>query len=426
MARVLLRLFALASVTAADDIMIATFDGAKGTTLTWKEMNDPVMGGKSAGTFTIDSANKVGIFDGKCAIVPSLKAPGFITAGATGSFPDISHCQNLVLNVNSANSFAGFRVSFGSEHYPPFYKHFFARGFKSDFQPPTGKFGDVVLPLKGFTDHWDDATGKAITTCAEDSKACPTQKRLQNLETVQIWGEGVEGDVHLQIKSIRASGCTPAAANRLEVESSSAGSGKSTQLDVPSFIDLATFDGKAPHKWHSENDPVMGGKSSSTVEMSQGFADYKGTTRIVPALKAPGFTIAMTEGFPFLSKFPDVSSMDGLTISVRNIGNFTGYKIAFCDSHINFYRCQVQSFKADLVVPSSADGGFQDVFVPWSEFSDKWNAATGKHTAKSPPGASSLNSITQLQIWTEAVEGDFHLQFQYVRASKAPVVTLLV
>merc|ERR1712217_248205 len=154
-----------------------------------------------------DTANKVGVFNGTCAIVPSLKAPGFITAVSKGSFADISHCQKLVLNVKSANSYTGFRVSFGSEHYPPFYKHFFARGYKSDFQPPTGTFGDVELPLKGFTDHWDDATGKAITKCADDATACPTQKRLKNLETVQIWAEGAEGDVHLQIKSIRASGC---------------------------------------------------------------------------------------------------------------------------------------------------------------------------------------------------------------------------
>ena len=32
-------------------------------------------------------------------------------------------------------------------------------GYKSDFQPPVGEFGDVVLPLDGFTNHWDDATG---------------------------------------------------------------------------------------------------------------------------------------------------------------------------------------------------------------------------------------------------------------------------
>merc|ERR1711988_1556944 len=114
----------------------------------------------------------------------------------------------------------------------------------------------------------------------------------------------------------------------------------------------------------------MGGRSSSSVDVAQGFADYKGTTRIVPSLGAPGFTIAMTEGFPLLSKFPDVSSMDGLTISARNLGNFTGYKIAFCDSRINFYRCQFQTFKADLLAPPNGD--FQEVFIPWTKFSDKW------------------------------------------------------
>jgi len=189
-----------------------------------------------------------------------------------------------------------------------------------------------------------------------------------------------------------------------------------------SHIDLATFDGKAQHRWHSENDPVMGGQSSSTLVMQSSYADYQGTTRIVPALKAPGFTIAMTEGFPLLSKFPDVSTMDGLTISVRNIGNFSGYKLAFCDSHINFFRCQVGSFKADLTIPTVSNDEFQDVFIPWSKFSDKWDSATGKHTAENPPSASSLKSITQLQVWTEAVEGSFHLQFQYVRASKAPTL----
>merc|ERR1719491_262862 len=210
----------------------------------------------------------------------------------------------------------------------------------------------------------------------------------------------------------------------MEIESIS--SKDSSSFESDSSIDVVTFDGKAPHKFHSENDPVMGGKSSSTVTVMSSYADYKGTTRIVPSLKAPGFTIAMTEGFPFLSKFPDVSSMDGLTVSVRNIGNFSGYKLAFCDSHINFIQCQFASFKADLTIPASSNGEFQDVFVPWSKFSDKWDSATGKHTAENPPTASTLKSITQIQIWTEALEGDFHLQFQYVRASKAPSAELLI
>merc|ERR1712217_248445 len=86
------------------------------------------------------------------------------------------------------------------------------------------------------------------------------------------------------------------------------------------------------------------------------------------------------------ARFPDVSGMDGITVSLRNAGGtFSGYKIAFCDSHINLYRCQFGTFKADLPVPLTSTSSFQDVFVPWSAFSDKWNAATGKHTAEELP-----------------------------------------
>jgi len=197
-------------------------------------------------------------------------------------------------------------------------------------------------------------------------------------------------------------------------------------LETTDYIDLVTFDGKAEHKWHSENDPVMGGQSSSSITINGSYAEYKGTTRIVPSLKAPGFTIALTES-PLFARFPDVSGMDGITVSLRNAGgNFSGYKIAFCDSHINLYRCQFGTFKADLPVPLTSTSSFQDVFVPWSAFSDKWNAATGKHTAEEPPKASSLKSISQLQFWTEGVAGDFDLQFQYVRATKAPSSIVLV
>lgn len=34
--------------------MLATFDGAKGTTFTWAAENDPVMGGVSTSTATLD------------------------------------------------------------------------------------------------------------------------------------------------------------------------------------------------------------------------------------------------------------------------------------------------------------------------------------------------------------------------------------
>merc|ERR1711870_14906 len=99
----------------------------------------------------------------------------------------------------------GYKVSFSNVHYPG--GKFFAYGYKADFQAPGGQFGDVVLPFSGFSSHWDDGTGEPITKCSDDSKACPTEASLKNMKTISIWGEGVEGDVNLQIKSIRASGC---------------------------------------------------------------------------------------------------------------------------------------------------------------------------------------------------------------------------
>merc|ERR1711907_687827 len=143
-----------------------------------------------------------------------------------------------------------------------------------------------------------------------------------------------------------------------------------------------------------------------------------GSTRIVPQLGAPGFTIAKTSN-PLLSTFPDVSSMDGLAISLRAVASsYTGYKIAFCDSRLNF-KCQFASFKADLPVPQSSNGEFQEVFLPWSKFSDKWSSYTGEHTAEDPSKAENLKAISQLQIWTEGVAGTFQLQVKYVGARKS-------
>jgi len=378
-------------------VPIATFDGAKATTLAWETINDPVMGGQSKSNFTVDGVRKVGVWVGEVKIVPFLKAPGFCNLQSPGlykttKFPDLSSMDGIVVRAREANpqGLMQFNVMLMSKGA----RHFMQSGVYTANFTMTKVMEDHFVPWSAFECTW---RGQKVSWCPELN----SQLREINSIGLGTFFPGKAGPFNVEIESLSA-GAAPMAA---------------PALDSASHIDLVTFDGKAPHKWHSENDPVMGGRSSSSIALAGAYADYKGATRIVPSLNAPGFTIALTEGAPFYSKFPDVSSMDGLTVSVRNLGNFTGYKIAFCDSKINFYRCQFQSFKADLSV--SANGDFQDVFVPWASFSDKWDAATGKHTAESPPTKPSLRSISQLQFWTEAVEGDFHLQFQYVRASKA-------
>lgn len=385
------------SVAGAGTIPLATFDGAKATTLQWQTVDDPVMGGRSKSGFRLDESRHLGVWKGEVAIVPFLKSPGFCNLQSPGlyktaDFPDLSACDGIIVRAREVEK--GGLTAFNAMLMAKGAKHFWQQGVYSASVNFTETMSDQFVPWSAF---FCTFRGQTVSWCPKITT------QLKQIDSIGLgtYFPGTAGNFSIELESMsgRLSGRQP---------------------DEPTSIDMATFDGKATHKWHSENDPVMGGKSSSSVVVKDGVADFEGTTRIVPALKAPGFTIAMTEGFPMLSKFPDVSSMDGLTVQLRQVGtNFSGYKIAFCDSHINFYRCQVGSFKADLPMPSAGSDEFQEVFVPWSSFSDKWDAATGKHTAENPPKSSNLKSISQLQIWTEAAAGDFNLQFKSIRASKS-------
>jgi hypothetical protein len=113
----------LAIFATTADLPLVTFDGASSTTFTFVELNDPVMGGQSRGTWALNTS--YGVMDGAVLDVPSLKAfpstpspnpspsrvstlstlvlsmlirsylirtqaPGFIKAAADGTFPDVS------------------------------------------------------------------------------------------------------------------------------------------------------------------------------------------------------------------------------------------------------------------------------------------------------------------------------------------------
>jgi len=198
---------ALALPLISDEIPLVDFKGIDSpTSHKWVAMNDPVMGGQSYSTVIVE--NQVLNFTGKCAIVPSLSAPGFITAVNSDKkpFADVSSCEGLRITAQSFNDYSGFRLSFGNAH--PISGKFFAYGYKADFQPTVGSVGSVSVPFHNFTDYWDDATGDPIRTCQEYPKYCPDPNTLQDMKTMSIWAEGKEGDVHLEVTSINGYGCS--------------------------------------------------------------------------------------------------------------------------------------------------------------------------------------------------------------------------
>jgi len=387
----------LVTGVASKVVPIATFDGDSKTTWPWQTVNDPVMGGQSNSTFHTDSARALGVWEGEVRIVPFLKSPGFCNLQAPGlyktaDFPDLSGTQGMVVQARELNAsgIARFNVMLMTSGS----KQFLKQGVYTANFMLSGAMEDQFLPFSVFTCTW---RGQNVTWCPSLST------QLGKVTNIGIGTAfpGPAAKFHVEISSLSAS------TQLLSLPASFSGDG----------IDLATFDGKVPHKWKTESDPIMGGQSDSKFEVKNGYGEYSGTCRIVPSLKAPGFTIALTET-PLLGHFPDASAAEGIILAVRNVeANITQFKFAFCDSRINVWRCQFQSFKADFkVAPSDT---FTEVFLPWSAFSDKWSASTGQHTAKNPPQAASLRSITQLQLWTEGVAGKFRLQLKSVRAGKA-------
>jgi len=192
---------------------LVTFDGTKETTFDFKALNDPVMGGKSTGTWAV--TNGAGVLDGEVVNVPSLSAPGFIKASADGTFPNASAAfgGSLVLTVRSSTpEYAGFRVTFVSGATSPAFACSaggalpLSRGcFKAKFSVPAGSdFAKIKIPFTDFSDKWSSATGEQTTTCAQSTDVCPTASKLSKIKRFEFWGEGANGKLHLEVKEVTA------------------------------------------------------------------------------------------------------------------------------------------------------------------------------------------------------------------------------
>jgi Complex I intermediate-associated protein 30 (CIA30) len=181
----------------------------------WRVLNDPVMGGRSTGSFSVND-HGIGIFSGQVRNVPFLHVPGFIQARSIANepYPDISSCTAFELSVRTTQpDYTGYRCSFGTRHAPNGKR--FAYGYKVHFTIPSsenGEFHSIRLPFNAFTDAWDDATGDPIHECnitdVQDSIYCPDEAALRNIQTISVWGEGVLGDVSIEISLISAVDCS--------------------------------------------------------------------------------------------------------------------------------------------------------------------------------------------------------------------------
>lgn len=203
--------------TLESPLTLATFDAS--SPLTWRVMNDPVMGGRSHSAFNASS----GLFSGTCAVVPFLGAPGFCKMSAQSNFANASAFIEgaLQLTVRSSTpEYRGFKVAWAGGSMPAK-----AQGwrheeltFKASFSLPTkarDTFVTVRVPFEEFSVDWSEFTGDCSTRdpllggfiqhhccSAAHPEVCPTAANLMYIHTVGVWAEGVEGDFDLMLRSI--------------------------------------------------------------------------------------------------------------------------------------------------------------------------------------------------------------------------------
>jgi len=139
--------------------------------------------------------------------VRSLDAPGFIKMETWGgNFPDVSMCGALKITLASANDYGGIRVTFGRHHADDAQPY--VRGYKAHLTSvPANAFGEVIMPFADFSDKWDPLTGDIIVSCKENKKHCVDDATLVDFATFSFMGEGVDGKVHLEVKTIDATDC---------------------------------------------------------------------------------------------------------------------------------------------------------------------------------------------------------------------------
>lgn len=195
----------------AEDLVLA-----EGTMQGWQEMNDPVMGGQSVGSFF--SSNGTGTFHGTVKNVTFLNAPGFCQVSTKSPIVDASAYLGIKLEVRSSTpEYRGFKLAFNAVGAPRHHGgHEVTGSYKTSFalRNTTDEYQIVTLPFSQFSSDWSDYTGDCSTkdpdgyqhVCCSpfNPEVCPDAKRLAQITGFSLWAEGAEGDFLLQFTQINA------------------------------------------------------------------------------------------------------------------------------------------------------------------------------------------------------------------------------
>jgi len=189
-------------------------------------------------------------------------------------------------------------------------------------------------------------------------------------------------------------------------------------------IMLEDFSYSSGHSWTQMNDPVMGGKSTGKFKKTMKGEDYVGSfvghVADVPFLKAPGFIKAETSKG---ESWPDISSCKGIEFALESHTDYDGLRVSFGENHPDDAMPYTYGYKADLKVPMKSSSSVSVVQIPFTDFTDKWDAATGnaittceENREFCPDKKTLSNKLYSIAIWGEGVEGGVEVDLYSIQA----------
>jgi len=182
------------------DVLLQNFPPGSG----WEVKTDDVIpGGSSSGS--LFPAGDRSYFDGFVQYQPFIGGPGFVKIVSTKSFPDISSCAAIEVTLNSVIGYDGYYIAFGDT--PPTDNMPIPFEWRAAIPISGSGQNGYTIPLTEFSSSWDFATGKIITPCSTDPSVCPTPAVLSNIQFIEVWAQGVEGQFVTDLFSIKAVGC---------------------------------------------------------------------------------------------------------------------------------------------------------------------------------------------------------------------------
>lgn len=173
-------------------------------------------------------------------------------------------------------------------------------------------------------------------------------------------------------------------------------------------------------KMQTINDPVMGGRSYSSITQEKDFLKWSGEVKIVPFLQKPGFCVLQTAGFD--QSFP------------KNLGDYTGISFIVNVKYGDELPLSAEIFN-DYITPNGVPvkyhaklknitlpdlDGKVELYAPWEEFT---GMMFGREIPEAPKldraGLSKVDQIGLSTFWSHK-KGQFEVDLYQIFATAHP------